>query len=172
MASGAQVLEQPGLHVLGPNAPWRGEQRPNLAPADVPPTPQLDARQIVSGRNFTLAAARISAASPSVIQSAAAGMGQPSLRLDDRVSDEPDDRDSDDRDSDEPDEPDDPEDSDEPVEPDAPDFDPLASPDPEPPSDDPFDAPSLLDSPDFDPDDAARAALALPRSFLAQPEPL
>ena len=45
MASGAQVLEQPGLHVLGPHAPRGGEQRPDLATADVPSTAELDARQ-------------------------------------------------------------------------------------------------------------------------------
>jgi hypothetical protein len=141
---------------------------------------------IVSGRNLTLAAARMSAASPSVIQSAAAGTGQPSLRLDDRDSDELDEPEEPDEplepeepleleeppEPDEPDEPEAPEDSDEPEEPDAPDFDPLDSPDPEPPSDDPFDPPSLPESPDLAPAAAARVALALPRSFLAQPEPL
>jgi len=106
-------------------------------------------------------------------------MGQPSLRLDDRDSDEPDDFEESDEpeappDPDEPLDPDepDPEDSDEPVEPEEPDFEPLDSPDPDPPSDDPFEPPSLPDSPDLDPEDAARVALALPRSFLAQPEPL
>ncbi len=105
------------------------------------------------------------------------------MRLDDRDSDEPDEPDDldeseepDDRlelvEPPEPDELEDPEESGELEEPGASDFDPLDSPDPEPPSDDPFDPPSFPESPDLDPEAAARVALALPRSFLAQPEPL
>ena len=92
---------------------------------------------IVSGRNLTFAAARISEASASVIQSAAAGTGQ-SPSVDGPVED-------DDEDEDELEVESEPDDVLSP-------FDPLS------PVDD-------LALPAFVP-------LELPRSFLAQPEPL
>jgi hypothetical protein len=97
---------------------------------------------IVSGRNLTFAAARIWAASASVIQSAAAGTGQspPDEEPDDEPDEGPDEFDDEDED--------------------------------EEPESDPDVAPSPFDAPSPDEDVEAFAALEPPRSFFAQPEPL
>jgi hypothetical protein len=139
--------------------------------------PERAQAPIVSGRNLTFAAARISAASASVIQSAAAGIGVQSppepdepepdepLESEDREEserDEPDDSEPEDDDGadDEPDpepSPDDEEDEPDPSEPDEPD--PSEPDEPEP--SDPFELPD-----DFVP------GLDPPRSFFAHPDPL
>jgi outer membrane biosynthesis protein TonB len=134
---------------------------------------------IVSGRNLTLAAARISAASASVIQSAAAGIGGQSPPEPDEPP-EPDDPDeppeSDEREPDEPDsderEPEEPEESEPDDEP-----EPEPEPDPDDPSpddDDDEDEDPEPSAPEDDPSEPLEAFVPLdpPRSFFAQPDPL
>ena len=124
---------------------------------------------IVEGRNRTLAAARMSAASASVIQSADEGIAQ-SPSFDEEPPDVEAEEDALPED-DEPPEDDSPEDDSPEV--DSPEVDALLEVEALPPSPPPLaEAPSPPDSPAFD--DAALDARVelLPRSFFAQPEPL
>ncbi len=147
--------------------------------------PERAQAPIVSGRNCTLAAARMSAASPSVIQSAAAGTLSPPSELEELDFDEPDpeapepdesDRDESEREESERDESERDESERDESERDESDLEPdPVSADPAPPSDlPPFEAPpSPPDSLVFDPEAlAARVELELARSFFAQPDPL
>jgi hypothetical protein len=127
--------------------------------------PERAQAPIVSGRNLTFAAARISAASASVIQSAAAGIGAQSPP-------EPDDPEPD-----EPLEPEDPEESEreEPDDSEPDEEDELDDePDPEPSPDDEDDEPDPSEPDPSDPFELPDDFVPLdpPRSFLAHPDPL
>jgi hypothetical protein len=157
----------------------------------LPPSLMLDSfperahAPIVSGRNLTFAAARISAASASVIQSAAAGMGRQSppepeeFEPDEPEEPEESERDPEDSERDpedserDPEEPE-PEDREE-SEPDEPEPDADPSPDDEDDEDDEPD-PSEPDEPEpsepFEPPDPLVPEVELPRSFFAHPDPL
>jgi hypothetical protein len=169
-----EVLEQAGLDVIGADAAWRCDQGADLAPADIPATPELDARQAPVSRP------RPDRPGPEVhvgcgedlgglVQRDPVGGGRHG-----RQSEPPDDG------------PDDVEESDDAPDPEPPDefdefdeFDELTSappPDPpsEPPPELPAEPPSLARFESLEPedDDPARVLLEPPRSFLAQPEPL
>src|SRR4051794_8327240 len=187
IGSAAEVLEQPGLEVLGAHASRCRDQRPDFAPPDEPASTELDARQAsrpcpapdrlgaeadVRGRQDV---GRLRERDP-VGGSRHRGQSSP---LDEPPDPEP---------PDEPEDPDDPEEPDDPDDPDEPEPDDLEEPedpDPEPDSDADADEPSCDDSllpsfapsfapslaPSPEPDRDARVPDDAPRSFFAQPDP-